>query len=203
MSGVRVSSSPEVWTPLGLAGRRFRKGCYLLASLAFLAAIASATPAPTAEPTPAGAPVSDAVRKAITVQYELTCTAVLTPSTKNIQALFATLAPEFANTDTKGAVMTRAAYIAQAQQQLPLMHGTDCSNEFTSIVAIDPSTVLVMNESHVAGDVAAADGKHDLDFSGRSRDTWKLENGNWLEVQSTDVHVTVKEDGNVMEDSGT
>jgi len=176
-----------------------------LKSSALVICVAFATSAlALADPSaaPSGPPASDAVSKLIAAQYALTCTAVLDPSDKNLDASFATLAPDFVSIDPKGTQQKRDDVIANAKQQLKTFHGTDCNNSYDSMISTDASTVVAVDNSKITGDIQAPDGKHDLEVTSKSQDTWKLEGGTWLETQSKDLHVVVKIDGNVVQDSG-
>jgi hypothetical protein len=68
--------------------------------------------------------------------------------------------------------------------------------------ASDPSTVVVVATSHVTGAIPGQDGKHQLDATNKSSDTWKLVNGTWMETQSKDLRILVKVDGKVADDEG-
>jgi hypothetical protein len=155
-----------------------------------------------ASPSPSPSPISDAVRKTLTDDYALECTATLDPSDPHLTQLFATLDPAFVNIDTKGVQIKHDSFVASVKAQLKVFHGTDCSNSFESITAPDDATVVIVNDSKISGKLSAPDGSHDLDFSGRSEDTWKLQGGVWLETQSKDLQVLVKVDGNTVTASG-
>jgi len=170
-------------------------------------ALAQTSPAPSASPAAAATPLTGpspapAITKAITDDYALTCKGTLDPTDDNLTKIFALLAPEYVNVDTKGTQTKRDEVIATAKQQLKTFHGTDCSNNFDAMVAPDANTVIVINNGNVVGDVQAPDGKHDIDVTTKTQDTWKLENGSWLQTESKDLHVTFKVDGNVMQDTG-
>jgi len=166
-------------------------------ALVFAGAVLMATGAVRA------ADVPDATQKALADIYQLSCTAALDPSDKNMDAAFATLAPDFVNVDTKGKEHKRDEVVAQGKQQMKLYHSTTCDNKFETITASDDKTIVIVNTLHVAGDVQTPDGKHDFNVTNKAQDTWKLVDGKWLESQSKDLHVLVKLDGNVVQDAGS
>jgi hypothetical protein len=146
--------------------------------------------------------VPDAAQKTISADYQLFCTATQDPTDANLNAAFATLAPEFVHVDFKGAQVQRDAYIAQGKQQIKQLHITTCANTMDSSTLSDPNTIVVAVTSKIAGQIQAPDGNHDLDATTGSQDTWKLENGTWLQTQSKDVSALVKIDGKVVQDEG-
>jgi hypothetical protein len=146
--------------------------------------------------------VPDAVAKAITADYQLVCTATQDPTDANLNAAFALLAPDFVNVDFKGKQMQRDAYIAQGKQQIKQLHVTTCANTIDSTTLSDPNTIVVNVTGKIAGQLQAPDGNHDLEATTSSQDTWKLENGTWLQTQSKDVSALVKIDGKVVQDEG-
>lgn len=146
--------------------------------------------------------VPDATQKAITADYQLGCTAAQDPTDANLNALFATLAPEFVHIDFKGKQTQRDEWVAQGKQQIKQLHITSCSNTIQSMTASDPNTVVVTETGKIAGQIQAPDGNHDLDATTSSTETWKLENGTWLQAQSKDVSALVKIDGKVVQDEG-
>ena len=146
--------------------------------------------------------VPDTATKAITADYQLGCTAVQDPTDANLNALDATLAPEFVHVDFKGKQTQREEYIAQGKQQIKQLHITACANTIDSTTLSDPSTVVVAVSSKLSGQIQAPDGNHDIDATTSSQDTWKLENGTWLQTQSKDVSALVKIDGKVVQDEG-
>src|SRR5579871_3321178 len=146
--------------------------------------------------------VPDTATKAITADYLLYCTATQDPTDANLNAAFASLAPEFVHVDFKGKEMQRDAYIAQGKQQIKQLHITTCSNAIGSTTSSDPNTVVVVVTGKIAGQIQAPDGNHDLDATTSSQDTWKLENGTWLQTQSKDVSALVKVDGKVVQYEG-
>ena len=83
-----------------------------------------------------------------------------------------------------------------------MLHITSCSNTIQSTTLSDPNTVVVVVDNKIAGQLQAPDGNHDIDVTSSSQDTWKLENGAWLQTQSKDVSALVKIDGKVVEDEG-
>jgi hypothetical protein len=146
--------------------------------------------------------VPDAAAKAITADYQLVCTATQDPTDANLNAAFALLAPDFVNVDFKGKQMQRDAYIAQGKQQIKQLHVTTCANTIDSTTLSDPNTIVVNVTGKIAGQLQAPDGNHDLEATTSSQDTWKLENGTWLQTQSKDVSALVKIDGKVVQDEG-
>ncbi len=169
----------------------------LRVSMALLCAAAFA-------PLPASADaVPDAAQKAIASGYQLFCTATQDPTDANLNAAFALLAPDFVHVDFKGKQTTRDEFIAQGKQQIKQLHVTSCNNTAQSITLSDASTVVVVDAGKFAGQLQANDGNHDIDVTTSSQDTWKLENGTWLQTQSKDVSALVKIDGKVVEDQGS
>jgi hypothetical protein len=146
--------------------------------------------------------VPDAATKAITSDYQLACTATQDPTDANLNAAFATLAPDFVHVDFKGKQMQRDEYIAQGKQQIKQLHITTCTNTIESTTLSDPNTVVVVVTGKIAGQIQAPDGNHDIEATTGSQDTWKLENGTWLQSQSKDVSALVKVDGKVVQDEG-
>lgn len=146
--------------------------------------------------------VPDATQKALTAQYNLVCAAVQDPSDKNLDSAFATLSPDFVALDTKGKQHKRDEIVAAQRMQLKMIEADDCTMTFNSISSPDSSTVVVVNTSHVTGTVPGQDGKHQIDATNKSSDTWKLVNGTWLETQSKDLRILVKVDGKVADDEG-
>jgi len=165
-------------------------------SMAVLCAAAFAPLAASADAVP------DAAQRAITSAYQLFCTATQDPTDANLNAAFALLAPDFVHVDFKGKQMTRDEFIAQGKQQIKQLHVTSCNNSAQSITLSDASTIVVIDASKFAGQLQANDGNHDIDVNSSSQDTWKLENGAWLQTQSKDVSALVKIDGKVVEDQG-
>lgn len=148
------------------------------------------------------APVPDAVAKTLNTNYALICTAVQDPSEANFTALNATLAPEFVHVDFKGKQIDRADYIAQNKQQMKMLHITTCSQSVDSTTMSDATTIVANVTGKIAGTLQAPDGNHDIDVTEGSTDTWKLENGTWVQTQVKDTSALVKIDGKVVEDEG-
>lgn len=146
--------------------------------------------------------VPDATQKSISGLYALTCTAVQEPTDKNIDAAFATFAPDYVAIDAKGKQHKRDEIVASIRMQLKAIEADDCTNAFDSITAPDASTLVIVDTMHVTGTVKAQDGKHAIDSTSKSSDTWKLAGGTWQETQSKVLRDLVKVDGNVVEDSG-
>ena len=146
--------------------------------------------------------VPDAAQKVIASSYQLDCTATQDPTDANLTAAFAMLAPDFVHVDFKGKQMQRDEFIAQGKQQLKQLHVTSCANTVSSTTLTDPTTIVVVVNSKFAGQIQAPDGNHEIDVTAGSQDTWKLENGTWLQAQSKDVSALVKIDGKVVQDEG-
>ena len=143
-----------------------------------------------------------AVTDAITAIYTKNCTLVLDPTDANMTTMFAELSPDYVAYDPKGKETKRDEVVGTMKQQLKTFHGTDCKNSLDSITAPDANTAVVTGSQHVTGDIQAPDGKHDLDFTSKSEDTWKLINGTWMNTQSKAIHVVIKIDGSVVQDQG-
>lgn len=148
------------------------------------------------------APVPDATQKIVTALYQPLCTAVEDPSDKNLDAAFASLAPDFVAVDFKGKQHKRDEIVAAQRMQLKQIEADDCTTTFGSIAQPDASTLVVVNTTHVTGSVQGGDGKHQVDATNTSSDTWKLVNGSWQEAQSKLVRALIKVDGNVVDDEG-
>ena len=143
-----------------------------------------------------------ATTSAITAQYAVGCTGALDPTDKNLTAWFAMFAPEFVDVDPKGKETKRDEMVAQMKQQLKTFHGTDCKNDLGTVTAPDANSAVAMNTLHITGDIQAPDGKHDLDLTDKTQDTWKLVSGTWLVTQTKHIHTVVKIDGAVVQDLG-
>lgn len=152
-------------------------------------------------PALADAP-SDAVMKTITAGYATACAAVLDPTDKNMEAMFGGFAANYVNLDLKGKKTGKDEMTAQIKQQLKTFHGTTCDNTLGTASAPDANTVVVVNTQKVVGDVQLPDGKHEVDATNKSEDTWKLAGGTWQLSQSKDLRVLVKIDGTVQDDEG-
>ncbi len=146
--------------------------------------------------------VPDAVAKVITSDYQLDCTATQDPTDANLNAAFAVLAPDFVHVDFKGKQLQRDEFIAQGKQQIKQLHITTCANTIESTTLSDPNTIVVVVTGKIAGQLQAPDGNHDIEATTSSQDTWKLENGTWLQMQDKDVSALVKIDGKVVQDEG-
>jgi hypothetical protein len=144
----------------------------------------------------------DAAQKALTSDYQLVCTAAQDPTDANLSAAFALLAPDFVHVDFKGKQMQRDEFVAQGKQQIKQLHITTCANTIESTTLSDPNTIVAVVTGKIAGQIQAPDGNHDIDATTSSQDTWKLENGTWLQTQSKDVSALVKIDGKVVQDEG-
>lgn len=148
------------------------------------------------------AAVPDAAQKTISSDYQLFCTATQDPTDANLNAAFATLAPDFTHIDFKGKETHRDEFIARGKQQIKQLHVTTCTNTVDSTTLSDPNTIVVAVSSKFSGQIQAPDGNHDIDVASSAQDTWKLENGAWLQTQSKDVSALVKIDGKVVQDEG-
>lgn len=150
--------------------------------------------------TPAAVP--DATQKTITALYQLACTAIQDPSDKNLTASFARLAPDYVAIDPKGKEHKRDEIVAAERMQIKQIEADDCTSSLDTFAAPDANTVTVVSTTHVTGSVQAPDAKHQIDATAKTADTWKLIDGNWLEVQSKSLRALVKVDGNVVQDTG-
>jgi hypothetical protein len=112
------------------------------------------------------------------------------------------LAPDFVHVDFKGKQTQRDEFVAQGKQQIKQLHVTSCANTIDSTTLSDPNTIVVVVTGKIAGQIQAPDGNHDIEATSSSQDTWKLENGTWLQTQSKDVSALVKIDGKVVQDEG-
>ncbi|HEY1655489.1 MAG TPA: hypothetical protein VGF86_10270 [Candidatus Tumulicola sp.] len=167
----------------------------------FAAGVAARADAPS--PAPSAAAVDDATQKAIAANYALGCTAAFDPSDANLDAAFANLAPTFVNIDPSGKQTPRDEVVNLAKQQMKMLKAKSCDHALESFVASDPATIVVVNTLHVAGTIQAPGGAHDFDLTDKASDTWKNAGGKWQQLQSKDLHVLVKIDGNVVEDIGS
>jgi hypothetical protein len=146
--------------------------------------------------------VPDAAAKSLTSDYQLVCTATQDPTDVNLNAAFALLAPDFVHVDFKGKQMQRDEFIAAGKQEIKQLHVTTCANTIDSTTLSDPNTIVAVVTGKIAGQIQAPDGNHDIEATTSSQDTWKLENGTWLQTQSKDVSALVKIDGKVVQDEG-
>jgi hypothetical protein len=146
--------------------------------------------------------VPAAAQKAITTDYQLVCTATQDPTDANLNVAFALLAPDFVHVDSKGKQMTRDEFIAKGKEEIKQLHITSCANTLESTTLSDPNTIVVTVTGKIAGQIQAPDGNHDIEATTGTQDTWKLENGTWLQTQSKDVSALVKIDGKVVQDEG-
>ena len=108
------------------------------------------------------ADVAADVQQTLNADYQLTCTAVLDPSDKNMDAATAPLSPDFVNVDFKGKETKRDEVIGMMKQQLKIFHGTSCNIALDSVTQSDPNTIVVVSSLKLAGDLQAPDGKHDV-----------------------------------------
>jgi hypothetical protein len=150
----------------------------------------------------AAAAVPDTVAKTLNANYAQVCTVFQDPTDANFATLDAQLAPEFVHVDFKGKQIDRADYIAQGKQQMKLLHITTCSQSVDSLTMSDATTIVANVTGKIAGTLQAPDGNHDIDVTAGSADTWKLENGAWVQTQSKDTSALVKIDGKVVQDEG-
>lgn len=152
-------------------------------------------------PALADAP-TDVATKAINADYAANCAAVLDPTDKNMESAFASMSNDFVNTDLKGKTQTKDEVTGQVKLQLKQFHGTSCDNTVGTMTAPDANTVVVVITQKVAGDFQAPDGKHEVDATTKTQDTWKLVSGTWLMSQSKDLRILLKIDGTVQDDEG-
>ncbi|GAC1656966.1 MAG: hypothetical protein NVS9B12_08850 [Vulcanimicrobiaceae bacterium] len=172
----------------------FAKPALMLACLAALSTgIVRAADAP---------PADAATTAALTTLYATGCTAALDPTDKNVEAMLATWSPDFVAVDPKGKEMKRDEVAGSMKAQLKTFHGTECKSTFDSLKSPDATTAVVVATLHVAGDIQAPDGKHELDLTQKSEDTWKLAGGAWLQTKQKTLHAVVKIDGSVVQDQG-
>ncbi len=148
------------------------------------------------------ATVPDATQKAVTALYQTSCTAAMDPTDKNLDTAFAMLSPDFVSIDPKGKEHKRDEVVATGRMQLKQLEADACNNSFDSMTQPDPNTLVIVATMHLTGNVQEQDGKHAIDVTNKSSDTWKLVNGGWLESQSKDLHTLVKVDGTVVQDAG-
>lgn len=146
--------------------------------------------------------VPDATQKTMNADYQSMCNAIQDPSDKNINAAFALLSPDYVETDAKGKQHKKDEIVAAARMQLKMIEADDCTVSLDSITAPDASTLVIVASQHFTGTVPGQDGKHKIDATSKSSDTWKLENGSWLQTQSKNLRNLVKIDGNVVDDEG-
>lgn len=173
----------------------------MFAKTALAAALAAALTGATA--FAADAPAAPAaVTAALTDLYQLSCTAALDPTEKNIDAATAAMAPDYVDIDPKGKETKRDESVAMMKQNLKLYHSTACKTTLESVTAPDANTAVVTATMRVSGDVQAPDGKHEFDVMAKSQDTWHLSNGKWSNARSQTLHQVVKVDGSVVQDQG-
>ncbi len=187
----------------------FKSAFVFAAAVALVAAPAladapSATPAAasTTAPAAAGTAVPAAVTAALSPRYNLTCTAVLSGADKDLQAAFAVMAPEFVQTDLQGKTQKRDEVVANAEQQMKMFHGTACNETIDSATQPDANTIVATVTQKIEGQIQAPDANHDLSATDKTQDTWKLQNGTWMETASKDLRTLVKLDGKVVQDDG-
>ena len=152
-------------------------------------------------PALAAAPSDDAM-KAINANYALTCSAVLDPTDANMDAAFGAMSPDYTNLTLKGKTLKKDEITAGLKQQLKQFHGTACDNTLDAPSAPDANTVVVTVTQKITGDFQAPDGKHEIDSTQKSQDTWKLVSGKWLLTQGKDLRSLLKIDGTVQDDEG-
>src|SRR5581483_1069710 len=137
---------------------------------------------------PAGATVDQATQATLNAAYQLRCAAALNPTDANIDAGFASLAPNFVNVDPSGKQTTRDELIPLAREQMKMLKATTCDHVVDSYVRVDASTIQANTHLHVAGTLTQPAG-HVLDLTDTAADTWKNIDGKWLMTQSRDSHV--------------
>ena len=146
---------------------------------------------------------SDAAMTAITANYKLACAAVMNPTDDTEAKWFAFISPDFKNQDLKGKTQSKDEMTADAQQKLKVFHGTACDSTTEAPSAPDANTIVVTQTQKVTGDFQGPDGgKHDVDATSKSQDTWKLVNGAWMLSSAKDLRDLVKIDGAVVDDEG-
>ncbi|MDP9025453.1 MAG: nuclear transport factor 2 family protein [Candidatus Eremiobacteraeota bacterium] len=143
-----------------------------------------------------------ATTAALTAIYNANCTLIVDPTDANLDKMFTQLSPEYVSVDPKGKETKRDEVIGSMKQELKTFHGSDCKNTFDTFTSPDANTAVVVGTQHVTGDMQAPDGKHDVDFTAKSEDTWKLIGGNWTNTRSKALHVVIKIDGAVVQDQG-
>jgi len=142
------------------------------------------------------------VQKTIANDYQLSCTAALDPTDKNLDAAFGYLSPDYVDTDVTGKTFKRDQVIALSTQFLKQMHSTECVPSVVSETLNGDGSVTVVTQLHIAGNITSTTGKHDVDASQKAQDTWKQVGGTWMIVQGIELHSTVKMDGKVIQDEG-
>lgn len=171
-----------------------------------LACAALVTIGPAAAQTaaaPTQSPVDDALQKALSSNYALGCTAAFNPTDANLEAAFASLAPDFVNIDPSGRQASRDEVVDLAKQQLKMLHAKSCDHTIESIAPSADGTVVAVETLHLEGALQSGGGTHDLDLTDKAQDTWKNVDGKWQETQSKDLHLLVKVDGNVVQDQSS
>lgn len=153
-------------------------------------------------PAMAATAPSDDAMKAINANYAVTCAAVLDPTDAKMDAAFGEMSPDYANLTLKGKKLSKDEITAGLKQQLKQFHGTACDNTLDTPNAPDASTVVVVSTLKITGDFQGPDGKHDIDSTQKSEDTWKLVGGKWMLTQGKDLRVLLKIDGTVQDDEG-
>jgi hypothetical protein len=166
----------------------------------FAAAIAAALVITTIVARAADVPPD--AQKAITADYQLSCTAAMNPTDSNLDAAFAYLSPDFVDSDTKGNKTTRDQVVASGKQNLKQLHTNVCDPTTESSVLNADGTVTVVESLHLTGSIQGPDVNHALEVTSKSQDTWKQVNGTWMLSQSQELHNLVKMDGNVVQDEG-
>ena len=147
------------------------------------------------------APAADAM-KAINANYALVCTAVLDPTDANIDTAFGSMSPDYVNLTLKGKKLGKDEIVAGIKQQLKQFHGTACDNTLDAPNAPDANTVVVVVTQKISGDFQGPDGKHQIDSTQKTEDTWKLVGGKWTMMQGKDLRSLLKIDGAVQDDEG-
>ena len=148
------------------------------------------------------ADVAPDVQKLIAADYQVSCTAALNPTDKNLHAAFAYLSPDYVDTDLQGKTLKRDQVIALSTQFLKQMHSSLCVPSVVTETLNGDGSVTVVTQLHIAGTITEADAKHDVDASQKAQDTWKQVGGTWMVVQGIELHSTVKMDGKVIQDDG-
>ena len=144
-------------------------------------------------------PVPDAAQKAIAAAYQLNCAAALSPTDANSGGIcIARTRLRSCGFQRQTDAARRVHRAGKAADQTAPPH---VLHEYGhSIDGFRREHGRGRRFGKVAGQIQAPDGNHDIDVTTSSQDTWKLENGTWLQTQSKDVSALVKIDGKVVED---
>lgn len=175
---------------------------FLVSAFALVLAFGGNAMAQSPSSAPAGGSVDAATQASLNAAYQLRCAAALNPTDANIDAGFASLAPNFVNVDPTGKQTTRDELIPLAREQMRMLKATTCDHSVDSFVQVDASTIQANTHLHVAGTLTQLQGGHAFDLTDAAQDTWKNVGGKWMMTQSRDTHVRVTIDGNVVQELG-